>query len=89
MWYAIITNPFSGKMTADQKQKVLANAAKILDAKIYGLDILTTDDFTQCGRELATHCDVLVTAGGDGTFSEIINAIDTANTTIAHLLLGT
>ena len=89
MRYAIITNPVSGKMTADQKRKALANAAKILDAKIYGLDSITTDDFTQCGRDLATRCDVLVTAGGDGTFSDIINAIDIANTIIAHLPLGT
>ena len=88
MRYAIITNPVSGKMTVDQKQRVLAKAAEILDAKIYGLDIISTDDFDQCGRELATHCDVLVTAGGDGTFSDIINAIDTANTTIAYLPLG-
>ena len=89
MRYAIITNPVSGKMTADQKHKVLANAARILGAEIYGLNTVTTDDFGQCARELATHCDVLVTAGGDGTFSDIINAIDIANTTIAHLPLGT
>ena len=89
MRYAIITNPVSGKMTVDQKRTVLANASKILDAKIYGLDTITTDDFSQCARELATHYDVLVTAGGDGTFSDIINSIDTAHTTIAYLPLGT
>jgi diacylglycerol kinase (ATP) len=83
MRYAIITNPVSGKMTVDQKRTVLAKAAEILDANIYGLDTITADDFGQCARELATHCDVLVTAGGDGTFSDIINSIDTAHTTIA------
>jgi len=89
MRYAIITNPVSGKMTVDQKRTVLANASKILDAKIYGLDTITTDDFSQCARELATHYDVLVIAGGDGTFSDIINSINTAHTTIAYLPLGT
>lgn len=89
MRYAIITNPVSGKMTVDQKRTVLAKAAEILDAKIYGLDTITTDDFSQCARELTTHYDVLVTAGGDGTFSDIINSIDTAQTTIAYLPLGT
>jgi len=89
MRYAIITNPVSGKMTVDQKRAVLANASKILDAKIYGLDIITTDDFSQCARELATHYDVLVIAGGDGTFSDIINSINIAQTTIAYLPLGT
>ena len=89
MRYAIITNPVSSKMTVDQKHTVLAKAAEILDAKIYGLDTITTDDFGQCARELATHYDVLVTAGGDGTFSDIINSIDTVHTTIAYLPLGT
>jgi len=89
MRYAIITNPVSGKMTVDQKRTMLGKAAEILDAKIYGLDTVTTDDFAQCARELATHYDVLVTAGGDGTFSDIINSIDTAHTTISYLPLGT
>jgi len=89
MRYAIITNPVSGKMTVDQKRTILAKAAEILNAEIYGLDTITADDFSQCARELATQYDVLVTAGGDGTFSDIINSIDTAHTTIAYLPLGT
>jgi len=89
MRYAIITNPVSGKMTVDQKRTMLAKAAEILDAEIYGLDTITTEDFGQCARELATHYDVLVTAGGDGTLSDIVNSIDTAHTTIAYLPLGT
>ncbi|MBW2105400.1 MAG: hypothetical protein JRI26_05070 [Deltaproteobacteria bacterium] len=89
MLYAIITNPVSGKMTVDQKRSILAKAAEILDAKIYGLDTVTAEDFTQCADKLATHYDVLVTAGGDGTFSDIINSIDTTHTTIAYLPLGT
>jgi diacylglycerol kinase (ATP) len=89
MRYAIITNPVSGKMTVDQKRTMLAKAAEILDANIYGLDTITADDFGQCARELTTYYDVLVTAGGDGTFSDIINSIDTAHTTIAYLPLGT
>jgi diacylglycerol kinase family enzyme len=89
MHYAIITNPVSGKMIVDQKRAVLAKAAEILNAEIYGLDAITSDDFCQCARELATHYDVLVTAGGDGTFSDIINSIDTAQTPISYLPLGT
>jgi len=89
MRYAIITNPVSGKMTVDQKRTVLAKAAEILDAKIYGLDTITTDDFSQCAHELTTHYDMLVIAGGDGTFSDIINSIDTSQTPIAYLPLGT
>lgn len=89
MQYAIITNPVSGKMGIDQKRAALAKAAHILDAQIHGLDITTVGEFGQCARELATSCDVLVAAGGDGTFSDIINFVDTAETPIAYLPLGT
>ena len=89
MRYAIITNPVSGTMTADQKRAALAQAAEILDTEICGLDTTTAEEFGQCARELATRCDVLVAAGGDGTFSDIINAIDTAQTPVGFLPLGT
>jgi diacylglycerol kinase family enzyme len=89
MRYAIITNPVSGKMTAEQKRAALAQAAEILDTEIHGLDTTTAEEFGQCARELATRCDVLVAAGGDGTFSDIINAIDTVQTAVGFLPLGT
>jgi diacylglycerol kinase family enzyme len=88
MHYAIITNPVSGKMSADQKRSALAKPAQILNAEIYGLETVTADDFGQCARELAGKCDVLVAAGGDGTLSDVINSISTARTTIAYLPLG-
>lgn len=89
MRYAIITNPASGKMTVDQKRAALAEAAEILDAEIHGLDTIKASDLAECAQYLATRCDVLVTAGGDGTLSDIINSIDTARTPIAYLPLGT
>ena len=89
MRYSIITNPVSGTMTAEQKCAALAQAAEILDTQIHGLDTTTAEEFGQCARELASRCDVLVTAGGDGTFSDIINAIDTAQTPVGFLPLGT
>ena len=89
MRYSIITNPVSGTMTAEQKCAALAQAAEILDTQIHGLDTTTAEEFGQCARELASRCDVLVTAGGDGTFSDIINAIDTVQTPVGFLPLGT
>lgn len=89
MRYAIITNPASGNMTADMKRSILAEAAAILDSKIYGLDTDTAEDLCLCAQELITRCDVLVIAGGDGTISDIINTIDTARVPIAYLPLGT
>ena len=83
MRYAIITNPASGNMTADMKLSILAEAAAILDAEIFGLDTVTAEDLSLCAQELINHCDVLVIAGGDVTLSDIINTIDTARVTLA------
>ncbi|UCF57747.1 MAG: hypothetical protein JSW15_04610 [Deltaproteobacteria bacterium] len=88
MGYAIITNPISGKMSVDQKRAALAKAAAILNAEIHGLDTVTREDFGQCARELATRCEVLVAAGGDGTLSDVINSINTEQTPVAYLPLG-
>jgi diacylglycerol kinase family enzyme len=89
MRYAIITNPVSGEMTVDQKRLTLAKAAEILDTEIHGLDTNSAEEFAQCARDLVSQCDVLVAAGGDGTFSDIINSINTAEAPIAFLPLGT
>lgn len=89
MRYAIITNPASGRMTVDRKRSELAKAAQILDAQIHGLDTGSTWELVQCAQELAARYDILVAAGGDGTFSDIINAIDPAQTPVAYLPLGT
>ncbi len=89
MRYAIIANPVSGGMTITEKRSALAEAAKILDAQIYGMDTGSAYEFGQCARELAARYDVVVVAGGDGTFSDIINSVDTAGTPIAYLPLGT
>jgi diacylglycerol kinase (ATP) len=73
----------------DQKRSALAKAAEILNADIQGLDAASAEDFTNCARDLADRDKVLVVAGGDGTFSDIINSVDTRKTVIAFLPLGT
>jgi diacylglycerol kinase (ATP) len=89
MRYAIITNPASGRMTVDRKRFELAKAAQILDAQIHGLDTGSAQELAQCAQGLAARYDILVAAGGDGTFSDIINAVDPAQTPVAYLPLGT
>jgi diacylglycerol kinase (ATP) len=86
--YAILTNPVSGRLSEASKRKPLSTAAKILDAKIHGLDVETREDFALCAKEIARETDVLVVAGGDGTVSDVINAIETRQTPIAYLPLG-
>jgi len=89
MHYAIITNPVAGKLTPDQKRSALAKPAQILKADIHGLDTTSALEFQQCAKEIIQHCDVLVVAGGDGTISDIINAVDTNQTPLAFLPFGT
>ncbi len=89
MHYAIITNPVAGKLTANQKRSLLSTPSQILKADIYGMDTTSSSEFQECARDVVQHCDVLVVAGGDGTLSDIINAIDTIQTPLAFLPLGT
>lgn len=89
MHYAIVANPVSGGLSAEQKRCVLAKAAEILDAEIYGLDTSSADEFRRCAQRLAGRFDVLVAAGGDGTFSDLVNSIDTRHTAVGFLPLGT
>lgn len=88
MHYAIIVNPASGKMSLDRKLSALEDCAKILGAKIYGMNTVTPSEFMASAREAASRCDVLVVAGGDGTFSDVINAVDTRLKAVAYLPLG-
>jgi diacylglycerol kinase (ATP) len=88
MRYVIITNPASGNMTVEQKRSVLKEAAAILDAQVHGLDIATEQGLLECARQLADGYDVVVVAGGDGTFSSVINAIDPSKNPVGYLPLG-
>ena len=89
MRFAIITNPASGRTSVDQKRAALAEPAAILEAEIHGLDTTSAAELGLCARELATRCEVLVVAGGDGTFSDVINAVETSQSPVAFLPLGT
>jgi diacylglycerol kinase family enzyme len=89
MRYAIITNPASGKRTLEQKRALLACPARILGAQIHGLDTRSAEELAECARELSERFPVLVVAGGDGTLSEVMNAVDTTRTVVAYLPLGT
>jgi diacylglycerol kinase family enzyme len=64
-------------------------AADILGAEIHGLDTGSSGEFARCAREQAGYCDVLVAAGGDGTFSTVMNAVDLSDTALAFLPFGT
>jgi diacylglycerol kinase family enzyme len=75
-------------MSASRKAQTLQAVKEVLgDCEIRGLDTRSREEFMQCAAELAREVEVLVVAGGDGTFSDAVNALD-SSTTFAFLPLG-
>jgi diacylglycerol kinase family enzyme len=87
--YCIIANPASGPYTLDQRHRLLAAVGDVLKAKIVGLDTTSSDALAGVAREASRQSDVLVVAGGDGTFSLVLNTVDLSQTTLAFLPFGT
>ncbi len=89
MKFGIIANPKSGSTSVTRKSQTLQKVGDILgnDSFVAGLDTTSRDEFVQCAKDMAEKVDVLVVAGGDGTFSDIINAID-PEATLSYLPLG-
>lgn len=87
--YGIIANPVSGGLSRSRKQSLLREAADVLEARIMGLDTSSAGEFADCAGEMAQHCDVLVVAGGDGTFSDVLNAVHLEEVILGYLPLGT
>ena len=89
MRFGIIANPKSGPTSIPRKAKTLRGAAEILghDTIVAGLETISREEFVHCAMDLATKVDVMIVAGGDGTFSDIINAVD-SKTTLSYMPFG-
>jgi len=89
MKFGIIANPKSGAASIARKSTTLHKAAEIVGkgTVVAGLDTTSREEFMQCAEELARKVEVMIVAGGDGTFSDIINAID-SEVTLSYMPLG-
>jgi diacylglycerol kinase family enzyme len=89
MKFGIIANPKSGSTNITRKAATLQKAAGILGrgTVVAGLDTASRQQFIECAKDLAEKTDVVIVAGGDGTFSDIINAIP-CDTTLSYMPLG-
>lgn len=89
MKFGIIANPKSGSASVARKAATLAKAGKVLgrDTVVAGLDTTSREQFIQCAKDLAERTEVMVVAGGDGTFSDIINAVS-SDATLSYMPLG-
>ena len=89
MRFGIIANPKSGQSSVARKRESLEKIGSILgiDTLLAGLDTASREEFVQAAKELAEKVDVLVVAGGDGTFSDIINTVSD-ETVLSYLPFG-
>ena len=84
----MIVNPTAGGTNANRKAQTLQAVQKVLgDCEIRGLDTRSREEFMQCAAELARRVEVLIVAGGDGSFSDAINALD-SGTVFSFLPFG-
>ena len=89
MRYGIVVNPAAGVLSGDEKSLLMKQAAEILaDCQVAGLETSSPAEFRECARALAEKVDVLVAAGGDGTMSDVINAVDLDEIALSYLPLG-
>ena len=88
MRFGMIVNPMAGAASAERKAQALHAIKEVLgDCEIRGEDTRSREEFMQCAVELAREVEVLIVAGGDGSFSDAINAVD-ASAVLAFLPLG-
>jgi diacylglycerol kinase (ATP) len=86
--FGMLVNPTAGMTNATRKTRTLQAVRETLgDCEIRGLDTRSREEFMQCAADLAQKVDVLVVAGGDGSFSDAINALD-SETVFSYIPLG-
>jgi len=86
--FGIIVNPTAGPTDVNRKVQTLQAVQTILgDCKVAGLETRSREELMQCAAELAREVEILVVAGGDGTMSDIINALD-GSATLSFLPFG-
>ena len=89
MRFGIAVNPKSGPSSVARKRDILSKVAQILgpDTMVAGLDTASREEFISCAEELRQKVDVLIVAGGDGTISDVINALP-CETVLSYLPFG-
>ena len=87
--YALIANPKAGNQQEfDRKKKILNKVANRLKIPVFGLDSKNKTEFQQLAKSLSNNNEILIVAGGDGTFSDVLNSGLNPQVTLAYLPLG-
>lgn len=75
--FSIIVNPHSGNLSLERKRMIIERCAHILgpQTRVEGWSTRSSSELCRLASDLAKDSDVLVVAGGDGTLSDVINAV--------------
>lgn len=89
MRYGIVVNPVAGGTDVDEKRRMLEQVKEVLggDCSIEGLDSDSAEEFRSLAAETAGRVEILIAAGGDGSVSDAINAVE-EETVFSFLPLG-
>jgi diacylglycerol kinase (ATP) len=86
---AIIANPKAGNIKAAlRKRTILEFVAQQLHATILGLESKDRPEFQKIAQSISNEAEILIVAGGDGTFSDVLNANLNPKVILAYLPLG-
>jgi len=86
--FAIVANPAAGRMRRESSRDRVQAIARELDAPVLGLDSTSAEDFRNCVADVSRRCEVLLVAGGDGTFTDALNA-ERGQAALGYLPFGT
>jgi diacylglycerol kinase (ATP) len=89
MRYGIVVNPAAGRLDIARKRTLIDRFARRLggDCRVTGWDTRSAQELQQAAKEIAPTVDVLIVAGGDGTFSDVMNTVE-PDTVLSCLPLG-
>jgi len=85
--YAIVANPAAGRMGLERSRLKLRLLSRRLNCPLLGLDCRSVEEFRRCVAEVSRRCEVLLIAGGDGSFAEAVNSL-ALEVTLGFLPLG-
>jgi diacylglycerol kinase (ATP) len=89
MRYGIAVNPAAGRLGIERKRALIARFTRLLggSCEVVGWDTRDARELQRAASEIAPAVDILIVAGGDGTFSDIMNAVE-PDTVLSYLPLG-
>jgi diacylglycerol kinase family enzyme len=76
MEFIILANPAAGGLRSKKGRRFLEFIAAQLKCPVVGLDTRSCEELRTCAREASKACEVLLVAGGDGTFSEVMTCCE-------------